>query len=387
MINNFVQTQTSPKNRQRGVALLMVMLLIFAMAVIVTAFAYTMKVEGRLATRTQSESEMEWMGRSGIEMAKWVLSLSRQIPGEQTYDGLNQFWAGGVGPTNIADNPFEGVSLTDVALGDGTISIEIVDAERYININSIATRNPQLLELILQLCGAGGSDSADVSSAIRDWIDPNDDSAMGGGAESDFYRTLNPPYVAKNGPIDDMSELLKIRGITPQLYWGPRSGGGDSAGSGGNGGNGGRHSVDSMGRRIQSTFLGQSIAGSVGLADVFSAVSSGQVNINTAPYPVLVMACGGDENIARNIQEQRAGMDGVDGTYDDTPARGPQDIARLQGVPVMPNQGTPLAVFSTVSSTFEVRVTARLGALSRRYIAVLRRTSLRDMPVLTFRRE
>jgi hypothetical protein len=53
----------------------------------------------------------------------------------------------------------------------------------------------------------------------------------------------------------------------------------------------------------------------------------------------------------------------------------------------MPNQGTPLAVFSTVSSTFEVRVTARLGALSRRYTAVLRRTSLRDMPVLTFRRE
>ena len=379
MINNFVQTQTSPKNRQRGVALLMVMLLIFAMAVIVTAFAYTMKVEGRLATRTQSESEMEWMGRSGIEMAKWVLSLSRQIPGEQTYDGLNQFWAGGVGPTNIADNPFEGVSLTDVPLGDGTISIEIVDAERYININSIATRNPQLLELILQLCGAGASDSADVSSAIRDWIDPNDDAAMGGGAESDFYRMLNPPHVAKNGPIDDLSELLKIRGISPQLYWGPRMSGGDGGAPG--------HSIDSAGRRVQSTFLGQSIAGSVGLADVFSAVSSGQVNINTAPYPVLVMACGGDENIARNIQEQRAGMDGVDGTYDDTPARGPQDIARLQGVPVMPNQGTPLAVFSTVSSTFEIRVDVRLGALSRRYIGVLRRTSLRDMPVLTFRRE
>jgi len=373
----WIQRRGFLRHRQRGVALLIVMLLIFAMAVIVTAFAYTMKVEGRLATRTQSESEMEWMGRSGVEMAKWVLSLSRQIPGEQTYDGLNQFWAGGVGPTNIADNPFEGVSLQDVPLGDGTISIEIVDAERYLNINSIATRNPQLLELILQLCGAGASDSVDVSSAIRDWIDPNDDAAMGGGAESDFYRMLNPPYVAKNGPIDDLSELLKIRGMTPQLYWGPRSEGGIAVSS-----------THSAGHRMgPSTFLGQSIAGSVGLADVFSAVSSGQVNINTAPYPVLVMACGGDENIARNIMEQRAGMDGMDGTYDDTPARGPQDIGRLQGVPVMPNQGTPLAVFSTVSSTFEVRVTARLGALSRRYTAVLRRTSLRDMPVLTFRRE
>lgn len=369
----------SRRLRQRGVALLIVMLLIFAMAVIVTAFAYTMKVEGRLATRTQSESETEWMGRSGVEMAKWVLSLSRQIPGEQTYDGLNQFWAGGQGMTNVADNPFEGVSLKDVPLGDGTISIEIVDAERYLNINSIATRNPQLLELILQLCGAGASDSVDVAAAIRDWIDPNDEAAMGGGAESDFYRMLNPPYVAKNGPIDDLSELLKIRGISPQLYWGPRIGGGPASAGG--------SSVDSAGRRVQATFLGQGIAGSVGLADVFSAVSSGQLNINTAPYPVLVMACGGDENIARNIMEQRAGLDGVDGTYDDAPARGPQDIARLQGVPVLPSQGTPLAVFTTVSSTFEVRVDVRLGGLARRYIAVLRRSSLREMPVLTFRRE
>ena len=113
----WIQRRGFLRHRQRGVALLIVMLLIFAMAVIVTAFAYTMKVEGRLATRTQSESEMEWMGRSGVEMAKWVLSLSRQIPGEQTYDGLNQFWAGGVGPTNIADNPFEGaVSYTHLTL-------------------------------------------------------------------------------------------------------------------------------------------------------------------------------------------------------------------------------------------------------------------------------
>jgi len=32
-------------------------------------------------------------------------------------------------------------------------------------------------------------------------------------------------------------------------------------------------------------------------------------------------------------------------------------------------------------------VDVKLGALSRRYVAVLRRSSLREMPVLTFRRE
>ena len=32
---------------------------------------------------------------------------------------------------------------------------------------------------------------------------------------------LNPPYFCKNGHIDDMSELLLIKGITPDIYWGP----------------------------------------------------------------------------------------------------------------------------------------------------------------------
>lgn len=362
-------------SRKRGVALLVVMLMVFAMAVIVSAFAYTMKVEGRLAVKTQSEGEMEWMGRSGVEMAKWVLSLSRQIPGEQTYDGLNQFWAGGPGPTNVVENVFEGVSLKDVSLGEGKISIEIVDAERKLNINTMVQRNPQLMELILQSCGAGAADSTDITAAIRDWIDPDDQPGMGATAESDYYLGMDPPYVAKNGPIEDISELLKIRGISPALFWGPRSGLVLHSDSG------------RGGRRESSSFLAQSIAGSVGLADVFCALSSGQVNINTAPYEVLVLACGGDENIARNIMEQRAGPDGVDGTYDDTPARGPGDIARLQGVPTMPTQGTPLATFATASTTFEIHVTAELGALKRRYTAVLRRTNLREMPILTFRRE
>ena len=40
------------------------------------------------------------------------------------------------------------------------------------------------------------------------------------GAESDYYLSLSPPYVSKNGPIDDLSELLLVQGITPEMYWG-----------------------------------------------------------------------------------------------------------------------------------------------------------------------
>src|SRR2546429_5741520 len=43
------------------------------------------------------------------------------------------------------------------------------------------------------------------------------------GAETEYYQTLNPPYEAKNGAIDDLSELLLIKGISAELYWGTSS--------------------------------------------------------------------------------------------------------------------------------------------------------------------
>ena len=49
-------------------------------------------------------------------------------------------------------------------------------------------------------------------------IAPDDNKRMQ-GAESEFYVNLNPaaPYVAKNGLMDDISELLLIRGMTPEI--------------------------------------------------------------------------------------------------------------------------------------------------------------------------
>ena len=38
------------------------------------------------------------------------------------------------------------------------------------------------------------------------------------GAESGYYESLDPPYTAKNGPIDSLGELLLIKGVTPIVY-------------------------------------------------------------------------------------------------------------------------------------------------------------------------
>lgn len=65
------------------------------------------------------------------------------------------------------------------------------------------------------------TDALEIIDAIVDWID-TDDKESDHGVESSYYQTLEEPYSAKNGPIYNIEELLLIRGITPELFYGTK---------------------------------------------------------------------------------------------------------------------------------------------------------------------
>src|SRR5277367_6196779 len=137
-----------------------------------------------------------------------------------------------------------------------------------------------------------------VSDSIQDWIDA-DDSPRIAGAESDYYQGLTPPYNAKNAPIDDMSELLLVKGISehPEIYWG---------------GSATNHPGASFQQQQQLGFgnsPGQTPDYPFGLADVFTPFSAGRININTADVNTLQTIPGMDANTAATIIQQRAGPD------------------------------------------------------------------------------
>lgn len=344
--------------REQGLALVVVMVLVLSMAVIAGAFAYAMKIETRLSVRTQSSGELEWLGRSGVEFARWTLDQQRRILGAGRIHALNQFWAGGPGPTNDVDNPFLGMSLKNIDVGPGRISVEIVDAERKLNINRM--NDPRRMQLILEQMGVVGGDADALINAIGDWRDPDNNPRAGNGAEDDYYLGMDPPYYAKNAPIDDISELLKIRGVSPELYWGGRF----------------RSQGRSLG--VESGPLS-----AVGLVDVFCAVSGEGVNVNTAPLPVLQVILGGDPFLAQQLITQRAGLDGVDGTYDDTPFGAPPNLGQLTagGAAAAPGAGVGMTV---TSSVFEIRVTAEIGGLRKRFFALFRQGGDRLGQVMVF---
>jgi len=321
--------------RDRGIALIIVMIIVAALTVIVTGFAYSMRVETKLARNTRFNPDMDWLGRSGVELARYL--LSKRAPGEEQMDALHQKWAGGPGRIDMDAmaelEPWEELPMTNVKLGNGTFSIKITDMERKLNINSAPE---PLLRYILEM--HGGVDATDVDvfiDSLRDWMDPDENHGLN-GAESDFYLSEYPPYYSKNGPLDHITELKLVQGFkeNPSIY---------------------------------NVF-----------AKNFTAISGGLINVNTASAQVLELLPGMDPIIAGDIVMYRAGPEG--------PYRSPNQIGAVLE-PFGMDPGSIQQFLATESATFEVEITAKIGPQQRKYISLLRRLSPQDIRILYFHSE
>ena len=330
-----------------GVALIMVMVAIFALSVLVGAFAYAMKVETKLAQTANNGETLIWLGRSGVEQAKAILA---QV--NCPYEALNQKWAGGTGSECETNGAFTDLPMQGVPLGDGMFSISIKDLERKINLNS-ATEG--LIRNAVESIGLSQGEAAMVEDGILDWMDPNPNSNVhrANGAKTEYYQSLEPPYAAKNGPIDDMSELLLIRGVTQDNYWGPSST---------------NHSEAYFQRRNQPRRAGlQQADYSAGLEDVFTTLG-GLVNVNTASREVLLAIPGINETIADQIIQNRGEAPFVN-VGETINAGAPPSISQYCGVN---------------SRTFEVRVDAEVGGTRKTFYAIVGRAGPKNFQVLGF---
>src|SRR5271154_542827 len=206
------------KKKSTGIALIIVMIAVAVFSALVAALVFFLKVETRLAQKSDNEQQLLWLGRSGVEYARWILSQQASIAG-QPYDSLNQIWAGGPGGPGETNSVLAGISLDNFQVGDGKVSLKIIDLERFANIN---TANAALLQQALTVMGVDADDISVVSDSIEDWRSPAAPPRVA-GAESDYYQSLTPPYNAKNAPMDDLSELLLVKGVTPEMFYGGSS--------------------------------------------------------------------------------------------------------------------------------------------------------------------
>ena len=387
----------------------MVLGFIIVLAVMAAAFATNMQVEVKLARKANDDVKVEWICRSGIELSKYILGRQMANNAQEPYDSLNQKWAG-YSDDDLNDNsddpgfnPFlDNLDLNNIAWAENSIlglmfpdlnefeaefgasarcSIQIVDLERKFNINRAAEdesgRFP--LEKTFELMGVDTGLSPYLIDAIKDWRDIDDNRRVT-GAESDNYEAKTPPYTAKNGPIDDLSELLLVEGITPEIYWGSRA-----------------KQIAANPLQAPSAALSGAEEGdekpyNFGMADIFTPISIGKININTASTNVIMLVPGYDANRVKNILMERSGGnagDGIDGTSDDTPFPNVDRVIDVAFPEARQDQTTYRSYiananrfFSVQSATFEVTVQAQVGKLSRTLVAVISRASPKDIKIL-----
>jgi type II secretory pathway component PulK len=359
------------KKSRDGFALILVMLTIITLTALVGSLAISMNTEIRLARNSDYDMELEWMGRSGVELAKFA--LANKCAGQQGIDALNQFWAGGTAPCS---NDIPQISLKDVPMGHGRFSVTITDMERKWDINLVANaRQPELDVLQKAMAEVGVTDASlasTISDSILDWCNPNG-TARFSGAKDDYYTRLNPPYYCKDGPIDDLNELLLIKGVTPEIFWGS---------------NATNHPVSAFQQHGGGAFAqptigqGGGFGGNkdapvypVGLHELFSPMG-GKLNVNTASLKTLQLIPGMDESSAEAIIRQRSGPDGIDGTDDDAPF---QNIGEINGANVAGAQGqgtqtSALGNYIDVRSyVFEVKVEAVINDYKRTFYGIVSR--------------
>jgi type II secretory pathway component PulK len=343
----------STRSKSDGIALLIVMCAIFVLSILAAGLAYSMKVESALAQSADTNQRLVWLGRSGVELARWVLAQEAAIPGEP-YDALNQIWAGGAGGIGESNSPLAGISLNNYQVGEGMVSVKITDLERFANINTAPA--PEIQQA-LTLMGVEADEISVVSDSIQDWVQPGDMPRVA-GAKTDYYQGLPTPYNCKEAPMDDLSELLLVKGVWdhPEIYWG---------------GAATNHPGPSFQHHLGFGNAGEAPNYPFGLADLFTPFSSGRININTADANVLQLIPGVDSTVAASIIKFRAGPDGAEKSETATPFQNPNQLAAVGVNPALVAQ---LNRYCDVHShTFKVTVTAQIGNYSRDFHAILYR--------------
>jgi general secretion pathway protein K len=342
------------------------MISIFVLTMLAGGFALSMKVETKLARNANSETELEWLGRSAVECARWELAEQFKIS-QEPYDGLDQVWAGGQGGIGTSNSPLADFKHEIQTPTGGSATWTIIDLERKANINLMLANQP-LLEQGLEVMQIDPAESTSIANCILDWIDPNTlpNSHRMQGAKSDYYQGLIPPYSAKNGPIDDISEMLLIKGITPENFFGLSST---------------NYQPGAFNARNRRFGVQPVLGPPVGLTNLFTPLSDGKININTAPPEVLQMIPTVTPEAAQAIASARSGED--DGSGLMGPYRNVQQVRRVPEVTIpMANM---LQQFCDVRSrTFEVHVEAQAAGYKRHFTGVIGRNNPRDLQVLSF---
>lgn len=242
---------------ERGFALLAVMLILALLGVVAAEFAFSMRLEATIVRSYKEDVIGLHLAEAAVQQAIREILTDAPLQGLAGEEPLLTFFRS---PTQ----PFPRLPRSDVRLGPGQFAYRITDEEGRLNLN---TAPSDRVDRLLMSLGLDKEARDTINDSLQDWKDPDDLHRLNGAESEDTYLQLPIPYRARNGPLDEMAELLQIKGVTPALYYGS--------------------------------------AGQPGLAEFVTVRGAGQININTVSEAVLKALALSEAEVSEIIQSRR----------------------------------------------------------------------------------
>jgi general secretion pathway protein K len=229
---------------------------------------------------------------------------------------------------------------------DGYFIATVEDEAGKIPLNKLINDTPDnpvkniLVRLLtLQEFGLDPRKAEEIADSIKYWIGGNEDSP-GAGAESSYYASLDPPYEAKKAPLDCIEELLMVKGITSEIFYGTKE--------------------------------------KPGLAMYVTADSDdGKININTAPKMVLRALAG---NITPELADKMDEYRRKDSS--DSDLAHPDWYKKVTGESV-----TMPALITVTSNYFKIISTGSMKNMTQSVSGVVKRSGSNTFQIVKWRQD
>ena len=178
------------------------------LSVVVIGLLHTARLDLIVVKNHGDRIQAHYIALAGVEKAKALLY----------HDMLNRRGVSKNHTGLLYDDPKE---FREVAFGRGKFRVfhrdpdvgemiyGITDEESRLNVNVATPEN------FAKIKGM----TPEIVAAIIDWRDENN-AVTPSGAEADYYASLQPPYLPRNGPFQTTRELLMVRGVTRELLLG-----------------------------------------------------------------------------------------------------------------------------------------------------------------------
>jgi len=200
---------------ERGIALFLVLWVLTLLSVIVGEFCFAMRAEVNITRNFKEQTTAYYIALAGINRAIGELIRNEVIPQEMK-QSKGEEEAEGQGGEEEQDRWRINVDIPPVPYGQGQFEVKIGNERGKININKA---NAALLKIMVSGFDIEEQQRDIIVDSIMDWRDENNLHRLN-GAEDDYYRSLPEPYECKDGYFDSIEELLMVRGITPEIFYG-----------------------------------------------------------------------------------------------------------------------------------------------------------------------